>query len=163
VHTSTRTQSYVLIRTLRSIARHSHILHLFSCFTVCEPRLDASPPWSWPTVGERDALIEGLLLGVGISESAPADVLGYSLGGAILGRMLRRPSFSRMVRRRVLLAPGFLQVLATASSSHSVVWPLLAQVCTQIQMFLQSWNDSASSNISTSVEYNWLTRKTAAQ
>jgi hypothetical protein len=79
-------------------------------------------------VGERDALIEGLLVGVGISESAPADVLGYSLGGAILGRMLRRPSFSRMVRRRVLLAPGFLQVLTTASSSHSLLWPLLAQV-----------------------------------
>lgn len=78
-------------------------------FSVYACRFTASPPWAWHGGTERDQLIVGLLSKLGVSPQNKADILGYSLGGSIVGRLLL--SRGDMFRKKVLLAPAFFECI----------------------------------------------------
>lgn len=63
------------------------------------------PRHVWHTSREIDAIVAEFVERVGCGR--PVDLIGYSLGGALAGRLLA--GRSDLVRRTVLIAPGFLE------------------------------------------------------
>lgn len=84
-------------------------------------RLGATPPWVWHGGAARDELIVGLLTAIGISAQNKADVLGYSLGGAIVGRLLR--SRSELFHKRIFLSPAFFSCIDPAFAEAAAIAP----------------------------------------
>ena len=73
-------------------------------------RFPPAPPWPWLPLHEMDGLLAEFMVAMGVSPQAPADVVGYSMGGAVLGSLVRGPN-AALVRRKVLLAPAFKECI----------------------------------------------------